>query len=179
MDATFLKVLGEAARWNVRVTLVESSDAIFEYATSSGEGIYSAPRNEGAILRRSYGEEHILWSQDDTSGPNPACGLLHEMAHVVMGGNPSQHGESLESGAMLALEHEAGKRLRIPRWGDFMVIEGTFWVDLRTKDRRLALEKAYRHAKELGVLRDGRPTYKRPPPQDRSSRMFLRLRTLG
>lgn len=167
----FNRVVAEAEKWGVSVTLVKDAEAIFAVAMEKNEGVYSAPANDAAILRTAHGNEHIVWAtaNRNTHGGQAATGLAHEVAHVIMGGNPSQHSRALEEGPMLAIEHELGTRLRLP-WAKYMVLDGASWHQLGKTRQEKFLRNAYEYASLMGLMTSaGKPTYRRCDPAVRKN----------
>jgi hypothetical protein len=102
----------------------------------------------------------VYW-YDAGEDPMKAMALLHEMAHAI---DPTPPIYVCELDIMLALEHEASRRLRLP-WAEWMRDYGTqldeSWGETNTRARGEFLAEAYANAEREGLMRERKPTYVR------------------
>lgn len=73
------------------------------------ENVHMAPQNDAVVELRKRRRARIWWWDDETDGI-AACGLIHEAAHVLMGGSPDEHDE-VDSPMLwweLEMQREAG-----------------------------------------------------------------------
>lgn len=162
------RVLQEARRWGVPIRILT------EDGVSAGRKKRLLTDSPGTHFIGICWEEKYLWA-----GPNIRLDealpfdLLHELMHIVIGVSPFAV-EEIRSG-MLALEHEASKRLRLSQrsaWmRDYNVVpsslgvqgDETRWPFASKKVRSAALWKSRQAAILRGLMTlDGRPTYKLP-----------------
>jgi hypothetical protein len=86
--------------------------------------------------------------------PHAAPALMHEVNHAVLGCAAE------EDGAMLALDHEAYRRLRLAGWSHWMKgYDLGSWSKGSTKYRNGCLRYAYKKAAQERVIVDGKPNY--------------------
>ena len=109
--------------------------------------------------RAIYWDTSILTDSDAT--PN---GLLHELAHVVVGGDPGQTDE-IQSG-MLAFEYQMTRKLKLTTWTAWMSnytigYKGERWTKVSTRERHESLLESFKGAMISGILdARGAPTYR-------------------
>lgn len=124
------RVLAEIRRWGIPV---RTYTALEQVGLKRSEGLTESPAGRLGI---SYNNRY-LWV--DPCVPLTEAlpfDLLHEMAHLVIGVSP-WHTDEIKSG-MLALEHEASQRLRLPGRSSWMkeyyVVPSTLGLDF-TEDQ--------------------------------------------
>lgn len=150
-------ILRECSRWGIGVKLLGRVDHV---AKEKDHGIrFGAPMHFGGITEdESIVFEPRTWEREPGMD---ACALIHEMVHVIMWRRtditPARH-EELE---MLALEAECWRRLRLSNgaWMRDYGVDGGEWPELSLVRRGRILATSRRYLTELGLMRDGKPTY--------------------
>ena len=148
MSKSVAAVIREAERWGVVVKFgAERSDTSFAHDVH-------APMHDGYVddVKRAV---YVSSTREQFEQlPYAAPALMHEVNHAVLG----CHAE--EEGAMLALDHEAYRRLRLTGWSEWMSgYEGGGWSDMSTMARSHSFRKAYACAEKEKALVNGRPNY--------------------
>lgn len=159
MSKSVAAVIREAERWGVVVKFgAERTD------TSYAHDVY-APMHDGYVdvnapMHDGFVDDVnrvvcVCVAREAFEGcPYAAPALMHEVNHAVLGCAAD------EGGAMLALDHEAYRRLRLVGWSDWMSgYEGGTWLEMSTKARGYSLRKAYARAEKEKALVNGKPNY--------------------
>jgi hypothetical protein len=169
MNTQFRRALKECERWGVRVKFIERHSKADSAAIRQH---MNAPQHYAGINPNGV----ILWG--DSQDVNDASGLLHELMHVVvwreLGDEP--YGV-IEEEDILALEHEAARRIRT-NWFEWManyevVSFGTLWAHLNTHARHEVLVEAYATANNNDLMINGKPTYIRRFKINNNERILL------
>lgn len=107
----------------------------------------------------------IVLTRFDAEDGLLAEAVMHELAHVVVGKDPNH---VVEYESMLAIEHEAHRRLRLD-WRGWMAnyAVGDKWPDTPTLKRGEWLAEAYEYAEADGLMRGRKPTYRKRAPEIR------------
>ena len=148
MSKSVAAVIREAERWGVVVKFgANRADTSFGYDVH-------APMHDGYVddVKRAV---YVSSTREQFEQlPYAAPALMHEVNHAVLGCDAE------EVGAMLALDHEACRRLRLVGWSDWMSgYEGGGWSDMSTMARSHSFRKAYACAEKEKALVNGRPNY--------------------
>lgn len=145
------RVHAECRRWGVPLLVIGSSK----------------PRDSGAWC---LGPDHggIIWPDTivmfrrDLRAVDVAESIIHELAHVLHGVHPNDADEI--ASPMLAIEHEAHMRLRLAWVAHMRYFNGpqdTRWWCIQSYERREILQASRLEAERVGLMRDGKPTYRR------------------
>lgn len=154
------RAVRECERWHQRVLMLDDERFIQAKAKMVK---FHAPQHDAFITN----ERELVWNELEISdGSMAPCGLIHELAHVLIWIACGQRPDvACESGPMLAIEHEASRRLRLP-WSKWMAgygaPNGEDWPDCSVKERSALLTDAYIEAEICGLMKHGRPTYRLP-----------------
>ncbi len=160
MGTAFDRAVKECERWGVTVLFRKTAPLGMRHRKSFGVEFYSeAPQNHAWICLRSC----AIWWGTDSMSPLDASGLLHELFHVVVWRECGEYMNIVdELDSMLALEHEANRRVRAS-WSSWMHDYGLGselgWGDASTFERHKYLKRAYLSAEKQGLMRGGKPTY--------------------
>jgi len=154
MDPKFKRVWGEANRWGVKVTWT-SEEPRYEESRGSRTGPY------GSFIHWPSGRIQIprFWVKERPRFY--ACAFVHEISHVIVGQDPTDIYEELES-SLLAMDYEMCRRLRLPwiEWQTESLGNGE-WTGAPLKERRKMLRESRQQAELLGLMRKGKPTFQR------------------
>lgn len=160
MKTPWQRAVRECERWHQRVIMLNDE----QYCEERNRTLkFHAPAHN-AFIRNATKE--LVWFEGDMDREDAPSGLIHELCHVLVwiaSGTPPDVVNEAE--VMLAIEHEAHRRLRLP-WSEWMCAygapNGEDWGRLSTKERGIYLALAYGNAEAYGLLKNDRPTYRLP-----------------
>lgn len=151
MSKSVAAVIREAERWGVTVKFGARRTAP------------SFTHDDQAPMHNGYVDdvERIVYvcptRENFEQLPHAAPALMHEVNHAVLGCNAAEHE------AMLALDHEAYRRLRLAGWSNWMKgytgSGGVYWSSLSPRARADDLRHAYECAEKEQALVNGKPNY--------------------
>jgi len=149
------KVLAECRRWGVSIERRERIPRRYQSPASDRVGLCHA-RNL------------VFVAEAEWDNPLVGADILHEMSHVIQPLPPGSTPEDEVISGMLAVEHEAARRLELSHWEEWMApfqisaarYEFTSWDEATDAEKKRALRLSLRGAKKKKLLGpDGKPTY--------------------
>ncbi len=166
-------ILGAFTLWGVPLEIYSRAARVRSRAGAGVTGgiTHSAPAHWGGIR---WPARTVVWSSEELKKPEQLCGLVHELAHVLLGVNPSNSDEVHSE--MLALEaaHHAYLGLTqdvIDNWFTAFNIndKGTTWFQASWSQRLDVMHSSRRCALRKGLINaEGYPTFhrhkKKPEP---------------
>ncbi len=148
MSKSVAAVLREAERWGVVVKFGA------KHTNPSFARDQHAPLHDGYVddVKRIV---YVCSTREQfEQRPYAAPALMHEVNHAVLGC------AAPEEESMLALDHEAYRRLRLVGWSEWMSgYEGGMWSSISTTARGHSFRKAYACAEKEKALVNGKPNY--------------------
>ena len=156
VPADMLRVVRLAEKLGVRVILCGGFVCLSSNGRSQMLGFSEAPTHLGGIVYHAKRDPTLLWA--DFRERDAACGLAHELAHVLLDEPPD---DVHEPDAMLGIEHAIVKRCRL-RWSNWMTgysigMSTSEWHEMSTAERHKYLVRSRRLAIAGGYLtRDGK-----------------------
>lgn len=148
MSKSVAAVIREAERWGV----------VVKFGAKRTEPTFAndvhAPRHDGYVDDAKRIVYVCSTREQFEQKSHAAPALMHEVNHAVLGCAAE------EGGAMLALDHEACRRLRLVGWSEWMSgYKGGGWSDMSTMARSYSFRKAYACAEKEKALVNGKPNY--------------------
>lgn len=151
MSKSVSAVIREAERWGVVVKFgAKHTDPSYAHDVH-------APMHDGYVDDAKRIVYVCSAREEFETLPHAAPALMHEVNHAVLGCHAD------ESGAMLALDHEACRRLRLVGWSNWMKgYQGSGrgnWPTMTTSERAADFREAYACAEKEKALVNGKPNY--------------------
>lgn len=130
-------------------------------------GAFNAPSTGGYVLwRRRAKTPEILWEEHEEH----ACALIHELCHCLVWITTGEDPVVQHEPNFVALERAMSRRCRA-NWHDWMddymlpksiTEDENDWNRVSTKMRHQLLVKSNAEMEQLGLMKDGKPSYALP-----------------